>query len=112
MYKSILVYVDAEPGAADRVRLAAGLARRYEAKLTGLAAALPRPPVEAITAGVMDANILELERDQIAADFKVAEAQFRTLAAEAAGTVDWLSVETFPTLALADAAGAADLLIV
>src|SRR5579871_5821689 len=111
MYKSILVYVDAEPGAADRVRLAAGLARRYEAKLTGLAAALPRPPVEAITAGVMDANILELERDQIAADFKAAEDHFRATVAETGVTAEWRTADNFPTLALAEAASAADLLI-
>jgi nucleotide-binding universal stress UspA family protein len=112
MYKTVIVHVDAEPGAADRVRLAADLARRYDARLIGVAAALARPPVEAITAGVMDASILELERDQIAADFKVAEGQFRTLTAESGITVEWRPVETFPTLALADAASAADLLVI
>lgn len=112
MYRTILVHVDAEPGATERIRLAAELARRFEAKLIGLAAALPRPPVEAITAGVMDPSILELERDQIAADFKLAEEQFRRLAAEAGMTIEWRVAANFPTLALAEAATAADLVII
>lgn len=112
MYRTILVHVDAEPGAAERIGLAADLARRFEAKLIGLAAALPRPPVEAITAGVMDASILELERDQIAADFKLAEEQFRVLAEEAGTTVEWRAANNFPTFALAEAASAADLLVI
>jgi nucleotide-binding universal stress UspA family protein len=112
MYKTILVHVDAEPGATERIRLAADLARRFEAKLIGLAAALPRPPVEAITAGVMDASILEIERDQIAADFTVAEEQFRAFAAEPGMTVEWRAANNFPTFALAEAASAADLVVI
>ena len=112
MYRTILVHVDAEPGTAPRIRLAADLARQFEATLIGLAAALPRPPAEAITAGVLDASLSTLERDRINADFKLAERQFRTLAAEAGVKVEWRAMTTFPTLALADAAGAADLLIV
>jgi len=112
MYRTILVHVDTEPGATARIRFAADLARRFGAKLIGLAAALPRPPVEAITAGVMDASILELDREQIAADFKLAEEQFRTLAGEPGMTVEWRAADNFPTFALADAASAADLVVV
>jgi nucleotide-binding universal stress UspA family protein len=112
MYKTILVHVDVEPDADERIRFATDVARRFAAKLIGLAAALPRPPVEAITAGVMDASILEIERDEIAADFKRAEEQFRAAAAAAGVATEWRAVDNFPTLALADAASAADLIIV
>ena len=112
MYRSILVHVAADPGATARIRLAADLARQFEATLIGLAAALPRPPAEAITAGVLDASLVALELEEINADFKTTEQLFRTLAAEAGVKVEWRAVRTFPTLALAAAASAADLLIV
>ena len=112
MYRTILVHVDTEPGAAQRICLAADVACHFEANLIGIAAALPRPPVEAITAGVMDPGILELERNQITEDFKIAEQQFRTLAAETGVRIEWRAVANFPTLALANAASAADLVIV
>jgi nucleotide-binding universal stress UspA family protein len=112
MYRSILVHVDAEAGARERIQFAADIARHFEAKLIGLAAALPRPPVEAITAGVMDANILKLEQDEIAGEFKTAEDHFRTATSGAGIVAEWRTADNFPTLALADAASAADLLIV
>jgi nucleotide-binding universal stress UspA family protein len=112
MYRTIAVHVAAEPGAAARIRFAADLARRFDARLIGIAAALPRPPLEAITAGVMDATFLELELDQIAEEFKLVEQQFRTFAAEAGVKIEWRARGTFPTLALAGAASGADLLVV
>lgn len=80
--------------------------------MIGIAAALPRPPAEAITAGVLDASLIDLERDRINEDFKLAERQFRTLAGETGVKVGWRATTTFPTPALAEAAGAADLVIV
>jgi len=112
MYKTILVHVDVKPGARERAELAVDLARRFEARLIGLAAALPRPPVEAITAGVMDASILELERTEIADDFKAAEDHFRAATAGSGVALEWRTADNFPTLALAEAADAADLVIV
>ena len=112
MYRTILVHVDAEPAAAQRICLAADVARHFEANLIGITAALPRPPVEAITAGVMDPSILELERHQITEDFKIAEQRFRALSAEAGVRIEWRAVADFPTLALANAASAADLVII
>jgi nucleotide-binding universal stress UspA family protein len=112
MYRTILVHVDAAPGAAERIRLAVELAQRFEAGLIGLAAALPRPPVEAITAGVMDASLLEVERDQIAADFRAEEAQFHALAGAAGLKREWRAADTFPAVALAEAASAADIVII
>jgi nucleotide-binding universal stress UspA family protein len=112
MYRSILVHVDADPGATPRIRLAADLARQFEATLIGLAAGLPRPAAEAITAGVLDASLVALEVEQIKADFDLAEQLFRTIADEAGAKVEWRAITGFPTLALADAAGAADLVIV
>jgi nucleotide-binding universal stress UspA family protein len=112
MYRSILVHADADPGATARIRFAADIARQFDATLIGLAAALPRPPVEAITAGVLDASLVALELEEINAEFKIAEQLFRTLAAEAGVKVEWRAVRAVPTPALAAAASAADLLIV
>jgi len=112
MYKTILVHVDVKPGASERAQLAVDLARRFAARLIGLAAALPRPPVEAITAGVMDASILQLERNEITKDFKAAEDHFRSAAAGSGVALEWRMADNFPTLALAEAADAADLVIV
>ena len=112
MYRTILVHADTEPGAAQRICLAADVARHFEAKLIGVTAALQRPPVEALSAGVGDAGLLELELEQITEDFKIAEQQFRTLAGEAGVRIEWRAVANFPTLALANAASVADLVIV
>jgi nucleotide-binding universal stress UspA family protein len=112
MYRTILVHVDVEPGAAQRIRLAGEVAARFEARLIGMTAALPRPPVEALYAGIADAGIVGLERDQIAEDFKIAERQFRAIAAETGIKSEWRAVESMPTWAMANAAGAADLVII
>src|SRR6516164_5398065 len=112
MYRTILVHVDVEPDAAQRIRFASELARGFEARLIGITAALPRPPLEALSAGVADAGLVGLEREQIADDFKVAEQQFSSIAAETGVKCEWRAVETLPTWAMADAASAADLVII
>ena len=64
------------PVAAQRICLAADVARHFEANLIGITAALPRPPVEAIIRRCNGSPvILELERHQITEDFKIAEQQ-------------------------------------
>jgi len=113
MYKTILVYVDTVSGAAERVLLSVDVARHFNAKLLGITAALPSPPVATITTGVVDAGILlESEREQIDEDFKSAEQQFRAVTASAGLTIEWRAVAEFPTLALANTASAADLVII
>jgi nucleotide-binding universal stress UspA family protein len=112
MYRTILVHVDLQPGSTERIRLAADLARQFEAKLIGLTAALPRPPVEAITAGVMDASFVELERNEIRAEFVKAEQTFKAVTAEVPVEAEWRALETFPVVAMADSASAADLVVV
>ena len=112
MYRTILVHVDTEPGSAQRTCLAADVARHFQANLIGITAALPRPPVEALSAGIGAAGLMDLEREQITENFKTAERQFRTLAAESGVRIEWRAVANFPTFALASAASAADLVII
>ena len=95
MYRNILVHA-ADAGAVSRVRLAADLARRFDAKLIGIGAILPR----------------DLGRDRTAEEFRLAEQQFRTAAAEYGVKVEWRRLETDPTHGLASAASAADLVVV
>jgi nucleotide-binding universal stress UspA family protein len=91
------------------MRLAVDLARRFDAKLVGVSAALAHPPVEATTAGVTDGRD---RRNQIAEEFERAEKQFRTLVAEAGVKFEWRALETLPTLGLASAASSADLIVI
>jgi nucleotide-binding universal stress UspA family protein len=112
MYRTLLVHVDLQQGSTERIRLAADLARQFEAKLIGLTAALARPPVEAMSAGVMDASLIELERNEIRAEFVKAEQTFKAVTAEVPVEAEWRALETFPVIAMADSASAADLVIV
>jgi nucleotide-binding universal stress UspA family protein len=112
MYRTILVHVDLQQGSAERVRLATDLARQFEAKLIGLTAALPRPPAEAIIAGVTDASLVEFERNEIGAEFVETEQMFRAVTAEAAVAAEWRALENFPVIAMVDSASAVDLVVI
>jgi nucleotide-binding universal stress UspA family protein len=112
MYQTILVHVSTDPGAGSRIRYAVDLAHRFDAKLVGVAAVMPHASVAEITAGVADARFFRLECDRIAEHFKLAEQQFRRIAAHSGVDIEWRSLEQFPTIALATVACAADLVVI
>ncbi|MET0367665.1 MAG: universal stress protein [Methylobacterium sp.] len=107
---NIMVSVDLGAAASDRVRLAAGLAERFGAKLTGVAA---RPVLGPMPVG----DMLEVERvwaieerltdEQLAA----AKALFERRAGQAPRT-DWRSAPTGPLTYLGSQARIADLVVV
>ncbi|GAB6842159.1 nucleotide-binding universal stress UspA family protein [Methylorubrum rhodinum] len=109
-YANILVSVDLGEAAPDRVKLAAGLARRFEATLTGAAA-------ETVPAPLLVHDIYDAARQEEDNAAKVREALTE------AGTVfnanlgeglrtDWRPALAGPVTHLVDLARAADLVVV
>lgn len=107
-FKRILVYVDAAPQSDARLAVAALLAKRFEARLIGVAAGTIQPPPADPTMG--DPEWLELQRDQIREDSKIAEAKFRAVPGGDAG--EWRTFFATPALAMTETASTADLAIV
>ncbi|MGH1590349.1 universal stress protein [Methylobacterium phyllosphaerae] len=106
----IMVSVDLGAAAADRVQLAAGLAERFDATLTGVAG---RPVLGPIPVG----DMLEVERiwalEERRADEQLAEA--RALFEREAGAVHqraWRAAPAQPLAYLAGQARAADIVVV
>lgn len=107
---NIMVSVDLGAAAADRVQLAAGLAERFESKLTGVAA---RPVLGPMLVG----DMRQVERvwviEERLTDEQLAEAKalFDREAGQAPKT-DWLSAPTDPLAYLGAQARTADLVVV
>jgi nucleotide-binding universal stress UspA family protein len=107
---TLLVYVDLDGDLNGRVRLASGLAGRFQSHLVGLGAWMPRPPfvVEGV---VVDPEPTENEiRDMKAALAKRGE-QFKA-AAGAGRSVEWRSALEFPTEFVARQSRSADLIVI
>lgn len=108
-YKTLMV--DAGPGAGTetRIRLAAGLAGDFGAKLIGLAACAVRPLFgPPFGESVMVADIIEDEIQRVRAMLQSAGDRFRTIAGASA---EWRPFLECPGDALAREARAADLVI-
>ena len=109
-YANILVSVDLDEATPDRIRLAAGLAQRFEATLTGAAAcALPMP--------VFFQDIGEIERRETENKEKALAALERARAvfaacAETVARTDWQTALAEPARHLVARARAADLVVV
>ena len=104
--------VHAEPGAASthRVEVASRLARDHGARLIGLGAEAFEPILTVDPFfGYAAAEWVTLVQEQIATSLKNAETAFRRDAAGA--DVEWRSVEDNPARALANAARAADVIV-
>ena len=109
-YRTILVCVETGPTAGSEVQLAINLAHEYEAALIGVAAAFPRSPMYFSGVGG-GPDFIDVERDEIQAEFKKAEARFRSATKEAKVDAEWRSALEFPNLAVGRAAAAADLVV-
>ena len=107
-YATLMVHVENEPG---RVRLAADLARRFQATLIGIAARASMPVVTGEDAAV-DAALLQQEDAGVRAFLDKAGEGFRSAAAEYGIAVEWRSAPDFPNDFVAQECRSADLLIV
>lgn len=109
-YANILVSVDLDEAAADRIRLAAALARRFEATLTGAAACkVPAPDY------VRDIGEIYDEDPHFEEKARALLAQAHALferSAEAPLRRDWREALAGPISHLVEQARAADLLVV
>lgn len=109
-YANILVSADLGDASPDRVRLAAGLARRFDATLTGAAA--HKVPAPILVRDVYDANEQE-ERNKakVREILEEARALFERSAGERIRT-EWLAALAGPATHLVEQARAADLVVV
>src|SRR3974390_1433587 len=107
-YATLMVYVE---NASSRIRLAADLAKRFNASLIGIAARASMPVVTGEDTAV-DAALLDQENAGIAAFLDKAGEDFRATAAEYRIPVEWRSATDVPDEFIAAEARAADLLIV
>ncbi|BAU89989.1 universal stress protein, UspA [Methylorubrum populi] len=109
-YANILVSVDLDGTAPDRIRLAAGLARRFEATLTGAAACKVPAPDYVRDIGEIDDEDPRFE-EKARAMLERARALFEQ-SAEAPLHRDWREALAGPITHLVGQARAADLLVV
>jgi nucleotide-binding universal stress UspA family protein len=109
-FATIMVPMDLDVDAANRTRLAVGLADRFSSRLIGTAAQLIEAPLyfESAVAGV--ASIIELEQRRAAEDAASTEAQFRGIAA-GRDRVEWRSALAHPTNYVLEQCRAADLIV-
>jgi nucleotide-binding universal stress UspA family protein len=107
-YASLMVHVENE---ASRIRLAADLARRFQASLIGISARASMPVVTGEGAAV-DAALLDQEEAGITAFLQRAEENFRTATAGYDIPVEWRAAPDFPNDFVLGEMRSADLLIV
>ena len=107
---SIMVSVDINPAAADRVQLAASLAKRFEARLIGVAARQVSPPAN--SGNVSEAiQITDTERARAEEDLAQARSVFGRNV-EGVARTSWRSDLADPLTYLARQARAADVVVV
>jgi nucleotide-binding universal stress UspA family protein len=109
-YAALMVHFDDHPNARRRARLAADLARRFDAVLIGIAGYSYLPSFLA-DGSAEDAGEAEDERQELAEHLVELEARFRVLAKHA-GEVEWRGAIASANDLVPRAARAADLVII
>ena len=109
-YATLLVYVNADHVSKQLLRVAAGLADKFSAKLIGLSALAVRPPVVAEGVLVVD-NATEFDIAQMKAKLEQAGSTFRATVGSDRQT-EWRSFLELPTESLIIEARCADLIVV
>lgn len=110
-YAALLVHARSDAAAEPTLRLAARLAKDFQAHLIGLAAAVYVP----IGDGALDqydSEISKLAEAEVRAELQGAENAFRRICGSGPPSLEWRSFSDFPRTALAREARAADLVIV
>lgn len=108
--RSILVSVDINPDASKILPAAIGLAKRFNARLIGVAADEPSLTFVGLDGGAAAADFYAAERNEIDRKLRVAETDFRG-AVPAGIDWDWRAYVSTPTRALLDTAHCADLIV-
>jgi nucleotide-binding universal stress UspA family protein len=108
-YASLMVHQDIDGANDCRLQIAAELARRFDARLIGIAAADPNPP--AYGGGGFAAGLIKQRRAQIETGLKQAAERFHAAATGNAKEAEWRQAFAKPTAYVAAEARAADLVI-
>lgn len=110
-YTTIMVHVDFDAATEGRVRLAAGVADRFESRLIGIAAYAPHPPF--VRGGIALAPFFTQDNlDELKVALDQQEHRFRSIVSKGSRQVEWRSALDLPTEFLAREARAADLIII
>jgi|RhiMethySRZTD1v2_1073278.scaffolds.fasta_scaffold15411_9 nucleotide-binding universal stress UspA family protein len=108
-YATLMLYVDAQDGRAEVVRLACQLSEKFNAKLVGVSA-MPVRPLSVVNGVVVD-TVTETELDQMRLRLAGKEKWFQDIAAANRRAAEWRSGIDRPTDALVAEAYDADLVI-
>jgi nucleotide-binding universal stress UspA family protein len=108
-YATLMVYVDADGAPEARVRLAAGLADKFNATLIGMSA-LAAAPI--MPEGILAQSLTEVEVREMRAKLADRGNWFRRIAGGDHRRREWRAVLEFPTDALAREARSADLIVI
>src|SRR5579863_2940200 len=110
---TFIVHADRDAESLGRIKLACGLAARFDARLIGLAAAmLDLPVVDPMGYAPVDAEVIASERDILESDLKLAAEMFQRCADEHKLQVEFRSNLEFPADLICRQARSADLLII
>jgi nucleotide-binding universal stress UspA family protein len=111
MLTSILVHIEPADLSRGRLECAAQLARRFNAKLIGVAAGQPRAPMVDSYGGVVIAVDMDAEEERIRTEFRNSEASFRNSPAINGLQIEWRSVMGLPEDVLVRESRAADVIV-
>ncbi len=110
-YAAVMVHVDFDTATEGWVRLAGGVAERFESTLIGIAACAPHPPF--VRGGVALAPLFtQPNRDELKVALDQQEHLFRSIASKGNRQVEWRSALDLPTEFVAREARAGDLVII
>jgi nucleotide-binding universal stress UspA family protein len=110
-YGTLLVHLDIDRSNETRLQIAGELAKRFAAKLIGIAAADVQPPLYFVE-GDAAQDILEKQRAWLDSRIADCEAEFQRFLQPVAGQIEWRSAREWPTEFVARNARAADLVII
>lgn len=115
-YRNIMVRLDMQGTNGEILALTATLARRFGARVIGIAAALPFPATfnDSLAATAIAAGeTIALERESVAHDMEACEAQFRAAMKGSVSDVEWRSTLNADSIVdyVAKEARAADLIV-
>ena len=109
-YKSILVNLDIDGSATPLIKLAADLARRFDAKLIGCSGADVVPPFVTSDGMMVDGEMIARQREEIEARLNNLQQKFVGLAGPGL-EIEWRGDVMEPTRLLIGMARAADLIV-
>jgi nucleotide-binding universal stress UspA family protein len=106
-FKTIMTHVEPDWGSGRALKVAAQLARLFEARLVGVGA----EACDAVAYDYVESGMLQTLRGQIDLDIASAKVRFAPVAAAATAGATWISDNDYPAQAMIAHAGGADLVV-